>query len=122
MQLTAAPRDHLTCKTAYQGALAERVSKHTRHASVAASRDPFAQAVMALRSFKMPSAYRSWVSIATAYRYLPEVVDVIADQATDLPKPTRGTSLVSSGNGTVLFRARESGPPEPSPAAVSAGR
>jgi hypothetical protein len=53
---------------------------------------------MALRSFKMPSAYRSWVSIATAYRYLPEVVDVIADQATDLPKPTRGTSLVSSGN------------------------
>ena len=51
---------------------------------------PFVQAVMALRWFKeatdVPTLARdAGVSLATAYRYLHEAIDVIADQAPDLP-------------------------------------
>jgi len=51
---------------------------------------PFVQAVMALRWFKEATdvpilARDARVSIATAYRYLHEAIDVIADQAPDLP-------------------------------------
>lgn len=51
---------------------------------------PFVQAVMALRWFKEATdvpilARDACVSIATAYRYLHEAIDVIAAQAPDLP-------------------------------------
>lgn len=50
---------------------------------------PFVQAVLVLRWFKDATDLRilardAWVSIATAYRYLHEAIDVIAQHAPDL--------------------------------------
>jgi hypothetical protein len=79
-------------ETAYQVAAwlrAYRNTHDTRPWQRAAT--PYVQAVMALRWFKEATdipilARDARVSIATAYRYLHEAIDVIADQAPELPE------------------------------------
>ncbi len=74
---------------------------------------PFTQAVLVLRWFKaatdLPNLARdARVSIATAYRYLHEAVDVIAAHAPDLPDVlAKGRACVRGGN-SCAWTARSS--------------
>jgi hypothetical protein len=82
---------------------------------------PFVQAVLALRWFKEATdvpilARDAGVSIATAYRYLHEAIDVIADQAPNLPDVLaeglrQGWAFVCL-DGTLIPSTRVSAPSE----------
>jgi hypothetical protein len=92
---------------------------------------PFVQAVMALRWFKEATDLRilardARVSIATAYRYLHEAIDVIADQALDLPDVLadglrQGRAFVCL-DGTLIPCTRVSAPVRPAASTRSAVR
>jgi hypothetical protein len=82
---------------------------------------PFAQAVLVLRWFKdatdLPTLARdAKVSIATAYRYVHEAIDVIAAQAPDLPEVlahglNKGWQFVCL-DGTLIPAVRSAAPSE----------
>jgi hypothetical protein len=82
---------------------------------------PYAQAIMVLRWFKEATDLRvlardAGVSIATAYRYLHEAIDVVAAQAPELPDVLaeglrKGSAFVCL-DGTLIASTRSSAPSE----------